>query len=85
MRARLTQPLKWHGEYQHEMTPEQHLELLETLEKIEGKFILSGYRSAMYDNHAKMFDWKLHEFNLPNNAAGGKSKQRKIECVWTNY
>jgi hypothetical protein len=25
------------------------------------------------------------DFDLPNNAAGGKAKRRMIECVWMNF
>lgn len=73
------------GEYTHEMTALQHEELLVHLSDIEGKFMLSGYDSTLYSRFAKDNNWKCHTFDLPNNAAGGKSKQRKVECVWTNY
>lgn len=73
------------GEYEHEMTEEQHKALLTTLCCIKGKFLLSGYRSDLYDMYAEDQLWRRHEFDLPNNAAGGKSKKRKTECVWTNY
>lgn len=73
------------GEYQHEMTVEQHKELLSTLAGIKGKFLLSGYPSKLYCDFGDEHGWTRHEFDLPNNAASGKSKQRKTECVWTNY
>ncbi len=74
------------GEYaKYEMADDQHLKLLETLASIKGKFLLSGYSSDMYKSFAKKHKWKCRTFNLPNNAAAGKSKQRKTECVWTNY
>jgi DNA adenine methylase len=72
-------------DYQFEMTETQHLYLLETLASINGKFLLSGYRSALYDEFASQNGWHRHEFDLPNNAASGKTKERKIECVWANY
>ena len=53
-------------------------------EPISGRFLLSGYRSALYEL-GEMFGWKRHEFDLPNHSAGGKSKRRMTECVWTNY
>jgi DNA adenine methylase len=73
------------GEYDHEMTEPQHRELLETLGSIQGRFLLSGYRSDLYDRFATRFGWRRHEFELPNHAAGGESKRRMIECVWCNY
>ena len=73
------------GEYEHEMDKADHLALLNTIGGIEGKILLSGYRSDLYDKFAHDCGWSRHEFDLPNNSAGGKSKKRKIECVWKNY
>lgn len=71
--------------YDIEMSEEQHIELLETLANIQGKFLLSGYPSALYDSYAKRLGWQVTEFELPNHAAGGDAKRRMIECIWTNY
>ena len=71
--------------YQHEMTREQHAALLAKLGAIKGKFLLSGYRSPLYDAAAGQFNWRRVNFDLPNNASGAKSKERKTECVWMNY
>lgn len=73
------------GEYQHEMTGHDHGELLTILSSIEGKFLLSGYRSLTYDLAAEAFDWHRTDFDLPNNSAGGKNKRRMVECVWSNF
>lgn len=72
-------------DYQHEMTPEQHRELLDTLAKIQGKFILSGYPSKMYDDMAATCGWSIKDFDLPNNASSKANKERKIERLWMNY
>lgn len=53
--------------------------------KMEGKFILSGYHSPLYDDFALLNNWRCVEFDLPNNASSSESKERKIECVWMNY
>jgi hypothetical protein len=29
--------------------------------------------------------WTRHDFDLPNNAAGGAAKRRMMECVWCNF
>lgn len=71
--------------YEHEMTIWQHRQLLDVLSAIEGRFILSGYRNGLYDNYAEKFGWRRLDFDLPNNAAGGKTKRRMTECVWMNY
>lgn len=73
------------GEYAHEMTEEQHGELLNVLHKIQGRFLLSGYRSNLYDRKADIAGWQRHDFDLPNNASGGQSKRRMTECVWCNF
>ena len=72
------------GEYgEHEMTEADHRELLKVLKSCKGMVALSGYRSDLYDR--ELAGWNRHEFELPNNAAGGKDKRRMTECLWTNY
>jgi DNA adenine methylase len=71
--------------YKHEMARDQHAELLETLRSIEGKFMLSGYRSEMYDHQADLYGWRRESFDVPNNASGSAKKERRCECVWMNY
>jgi DNA adenine methylase len=73
------------GEYEHEMTKEQHRALLKALGKVRGKFMLSGYRSRLYDRAAEHFGWARHDFEIANHAAGGGEKRRMTECVWTNF
>lgn len=70
--------------YAHEMTREQHAELLGLLGAVEGKFLLSGYANELYQSHADRHGWSRHDFDLPNSAAGGKHKRRMTECVWCN-
>jgi DNA adenine methylase len=71
------------GEYAHEMTEFDHDALCATIAVCEGKVMLSGYPNEMYDKI--LLGWKRHEFELPNNAAGGESKRRMTECVWANF
>jgi DNA adenine methylase len=71
--------------YAHEMTTEQHAELLGVLSNLKGKFMLSGYHSPLYDDEAAVHGWRLYEFDLPNHAAGGDSKRRMVECLWVNW
>lgn len=72
------------GEYgEHEMSAEGHHNLLCLIRQCKGKVLLSGYRSSMYDDLLKK--WNRHDFSLPNQAAGGKTKRRMVECVWTNF
>lgn len=69
--------------YAHEMTTEQHAELLDTILAREGKVMLSGYHSALYDS--RLSDWTCHEFEVANHAAGGSGKRRMVECLWCNW
>jgi len=73
------------ADYQHEMTEADHQELLDTLTGIKGKFMLSGYLSVLYADMARLYGWRIFDFDLPNNASSKKEKDRKIERVWMNY
>lgn len=68
-----------------EMTPAQHAALLNALGKIQGKFILSGYCCDLYRQCQHVYGWQRHEFDLPNNAAGGATKRRMQEVIWCNF
>jgi DNA adenine methylase len=69
--------------YEYEMSEKEHRELLDTLTQCQSKVMLSGYPSALYDG--KLEDWNRHTFDLPNNAAGGRSKGRETEVLWCNF
>ncbi len=69
--------------YEHEMTYDEHRDLLEAVQQRDSYIMLSGYHNNMYDNALK--DWQCTEFDLPNNAAGGLVKRRMTECVWMNF
>ncbi len=48
-----------------------------------GIFCISHHRHKLYDD---MLDgWTRHEFDMPNHSGQGKVKERRVECVWTNY
>lgn len=70
---------------EHEMTESDHVALLTRLVSIKGKFVLSGYRSLLYDSAEKAAGWSSHEFRLPNNASSSKTKEVKTEVAWTNF
>ena len=73
------------GQYEYEMTEAEHTELLEVLSNCQGKFLLSGYPSNLYDSMAKKCQWHHIDFDLPNNAGGGDVKRRMTERVWMNF
>lgn len=71
--------------YAHEMTENEHRNLLHLLGGVSGKFMLSGYESALYSSFARRNNWNRHDFKLPNQAAGGKTKRVMTECLWCNF
>ena len=73
------------GEYEHEMTLEEHTDLLIYLGELKGKFILSGYSHPVYDDFAYNCRWNRIDFDLPNNASSAKTTERKTELLWKNF
>ena len=69
--------------YAEEMTRRQHQELLDVLVESKSNILLSSYPNELYDRRLK--DWTQHRFDLPNNASGKRSKDRKQEVVYTNF
>jgi len=69
--------------YEHEMTEDEHRELLALLPTLRAKIMLSGYPSPLYDS--LLTGWQRHEFDLPNNASGTKKKDRETEILWCNF
>jgi DNA adenine methylase len=57
--------------------------LLQTLSKIEGKFLLSSYPSDILDKYIKLFKWHSYGIEMPVHCSN-KGK-RKIEVLTANY
>lgn len=74
-------------DYTHEMTREQHTELLETLSGITGEFILSGYRNKLYDEYARRNNWVWVERQIDCKASSKSKKGERVEVLWlkNNY
>lgn len=66
-----------------DMPESAHQELLACIQKLQGKVMISAYRSAMYDS--ALAGWTRHLFRPPNNASGGPIKSRVTEVVWCNF
>lgn len=66
--------------YDHEMSRGDHEQLLVALRDSPAKVFLSGYHSPLYDEALR--EWTCHEFEMPNHSGQGKSKQRRVECLW---
>jgi DNA adenine methylase len=70
--------------YEHEMTLEQHEDLLETLVELENaRVLLSGYKSKLYDKHLE--GWNTKVFQIDNKASKKSTKDVKEEIVWMNF
>jgi DNA adenine methylase len=66
-----------YGGYEFEMSDEEHRQLAEDLHKLQGMVILSGYRSALYDECFS--DWQRIE--TATHADGARDR---TECLWLN-
>jgi len=63
------------ADYRHEMTVEDHKQLAEVLNGLDGMVVLSGYRSKLYD---ELFaSWERVE----RRALADGAKER-TECLW---
>lgn len=65
------------GDYAHEMTVEQHEELLRFLQTLKGMVVLSGYPSEMYDN--ALDGWRRIERKALADGAA-----ERTEVLWIN-
>lgn len=66
------------GDYRHELTNTDHIALAETLHKLKGHVILSGYRSDLYD--ALYSNW--HRIERNTHADGAR---KRIEVIWLSH
>ncbi len=71
--------------YDHEMTLLDHQKLLDTLGDMVGLFMLSGYRSDLYDTWAKHNGFMRIDKHIDNKASNAKIKEIKTESIWINY
>jgi DNA adenine methylase len=65
-------------QYRHEMTEQDHMELLAALQNHKGPVILSGYPSEMYDRELQ--GWRRIEIKAYNQNA-----DRRTEVLWCNF
>ena len=69
--------------YGVEMTDAEHRRLAEVLRTCQGKVVLSGYPSALYEE--LYAGWRRVTFDMANHAAGGRAKGREQETLWLNW
>lgn len=63
--------------YAHEMTVDDHCEMLEALSEVSGMVVLSGYPSKLYDDRLR--DWR--RIDRPALADGAR---KRTEVLWMN-
>lgn len=66
------------ADYAHEMTDDQHRDLLAFLRTLKGKVMLSGYPHTLYDD--ALHDWRRIE--RKHLADGAKAR---VEVIWMNF
>ena len=68
-------------------TREHYRELLETLTKVKGKFLLSSYPSDLLEEYTERYGWHTKTFEKPLSAAkaNNKPRKRKIEVLTADY
>jgi len=71
--------------YECEMNHDDHMALIAVLSEVKGKFILSGYRSDLYDKWAECLGWSRVDIKIDHKASSKKTKEMKTECLWMNF
>lgn len=66
--------------YRHEMTTDQHIELLKVITSLEGMVVLSGYNSDLYRD--MLIGWHRVDRNV--SACSNNGSKSMTECLWIN-
>jgi DNA polymerase I-like protein with 3'-5' exonuclease and polymerase domains/site-specific DNA-adenine methylase len=70
--------------YRHDdMGEADHRELLDALQSVKGKVMLSGYPSELYDE--MLAGWNRNEWPVKNHGATGDRKRHMTEVLWCNF
>lgn len=75
-----TRHMRNKGGYRHEMTDDDHYQLLETLKAVDGMVVLCGYATVLYDDALR--DWRRH--SIEARISGGRGTSLRTEVVWIN-
>ena len=80
------------GEYTHEMSNSDHLDLVDLLLNLKGSCLLSGYPNSLYEP-LELMGWKKEEHEIFCNSgkaikSAGEglkgTKPKRTECLWLN-
>lgn len=75
------------GGYEHELTPEDHTELVERVLELQGVAIISGYDHELYEPLVSAGGFSRHEWGVWSTAARGvkgQPRDRRTEVVWAS-
>lgn len=72
-----TRALDHRSIYNHELTVEDHVQLLANLQALSGAVLLSGYRSKLYDD--TLVGWRRVDIR-----ARAQGNQPRVESMWLN-
>lgn len=67
------------GRYQHELTQDDHHQLVEYLLTVKGMVVLSGYAHEAYKS-LEDAGWVRQDYDVPAYTSSGR--KRRIECLW---
>ena len=68
------------GYYNHELTDDDHIQLLNQLNDVSGLVILSGYESQIYNDMLK----KWFKYSTTSRISAGRGTAVRTETVWLN-
>lgn len=71
--------------YEHELSVEDHIAMLNLARNARGKVVISGYQSSLYTRMLDKAVWRCKKKNIVAHASQSKTKTRRIECLWMNY
>lgn len=69
--------------YSSEMTTDDHIELGRLLNQFQGKALISGYPSPLYNRLYS--NWNCVKKKIANHSSQQKTKEKKTECLWKNF
>lgn len=64
--------------YKHEMSNQEHIQLLETIKQHPGKIIISGYDNEIYNSI-------LEGWNKEQKETQAEAGIKRVETIWMNY
>lgn len=72
------------GDYQNDFSDEQHVELIDSIQGLKGKVMISGYNNPIYDS---LIGWEIYQKDVKVDAFVGRGQDRskRTECIWLNY